>query len=147
MFDVRTGREIWSHAMGGDIGQVAFSPDGETLAVVSWEEAASSVLTLWEIGEWDRPRSFVIPGASAVGVEFLRGGDVLVTTSDVAGRPGFGSADGSSGAQLWDAATLEPIGEPLRLGVTGSGHVDRDAGATGPLWAPAAEWRWCGTSR
>ncbi|MGH9248584.1 MAG: BTAD domain-containing putative transcriptional regulator, partial [Acidimicrobiales bacterium] len=127
VFDVGSGREIWSDALGGDVGQVAFSPDGETLAVVSWQADGSSILTLWEIGEWDRQRSVVIPGSLAVGVEFLRGGEVLVTTSEIAGEAGFGSAVGSSGAQLWDAATLEPIGEPLLLGVSGSGYVDRDA--------------------
>ena len=44
------------------VGQVAFSPDGETLAVVSWDVVGSSIVTLWEIGDWDQQRSFVIPG-------------------------------------------------------------------------------------
>jgi DNA-binding SARP family transcriptional activator/WD40 repeat protein len=127
VFDAGSGRRIWSDALAGDVGQVAFSPEGETLAVVSWDADGSSILTLWEIGEWDRRRSVVIPGSRAVGVEFLRGGEVLLTTSEIAGEAGFGSAVGSSGAQLWDAATLEPVGEPLLLGVSGSGHVDRDA--------------------
>jgi WD40 repeat protein len=127
VFDAGSGRQIWSDALAGEVGQVAFSPEGETLAVVSWDADGSSILTLWEIGEWDRRRSVVIPGSRAVGVEFLRGGEVLLTTSEIAGEAGFGSAVGSSGAQLWDAATLKPIGEPLLLGVSGSGHVDRDA--------------------
>jgi WD40 repeat protein len=129
VFDVGSGREIWSSHRVGRVGQVAFSPDSETLAVVSQDDvAASSILTLWEIGAWDEPRSLVLPGSGGLGVEFLRGGEVFVTTSEVAGRDGFGGADGSSGAQLWDAATLEPIGEPLLLGATGrAGYVDRDA--------------------
>jgi hypothetical protein len=127
VFDAGSGRQIWSDALAGEVGQVAFSPEGETLAVVSWDADGSSILTLWEIGEWDRRRSVVISGSRAVGVEFLRGGEVVLTTSEIAGEAGFGSAVGSSGGQLWDAATLKPIGEPLLLGVSGSGHVDRDA--------------------
>ena len=66
------------------------------------------------------------PGRWWSGVEFVRGGELLLTTSEVTGGPGFSRADGSAGAQLWDAATLEPIGEPLLLGANGSGYVDPD---------------------
>jgi WD40 repeat protein len=129
VFEVGSGRQLWSsHPLGRAVGQVAFSPDGDTLGVVSWDENLSTVLTLWEIGDWDQSRSVVLPGSAGSGVEFLRGGDVLVTTSEVGSGAAFGRTDGSSGAQLWDTATLEPIGQPLLLDANGrSGYVDRDA--------------------
>ena len=126
VFDVASGREIWSRTVGGTLGQVAFSPDGRTFAVVTRNEVGFSDVTLWDTSKWTQRRSFVLPGAGGLGVEFVRGGELLLTTSEVAGGPGFSRADGSAGAQLWDATTLEPIGEPLLLGANGSGYVDRD---------------------
>jgi WD40 repeat protein len=128
VFDVDSGRRLWSSPLLSRVGQVAFSPDGKTLAVASADRRRdTSQVTLWTIGEWDRPRSIVPHGSAGIGVEFLRGGEVLVTTSDVAGRTGLRDATASTGAQLWDAATLEPIGEPVLFGANGSIFVNRDA--------------------
>jgi DNA-binding SARP family transcriptional activator/WD40 repeat protein len=129
VFDAGSGREVWSHRMDGPVGQVAFSPDGEQLAVLS-SGLASSTVTVWEVGEWDQPRSLVNPGFAGQGVEFLRGGAVIVTTSQVEEQAEFGAGSGSSAAQLWDAATLEPIGEPLAIGPKGAGYVDRNETGT-----------------
>ena len=127
VFDVASGRTLWESPPLGTVDQVAFSPDGRTVAVEHRGRVGTSEVTLWAIGDWDRSRSFVLPGTAGIGVEFIRGGDVLVTTSDVVGVSGVRDAAASTSAQLWDAATLEPIGEPVRFGAPGSLYVNRDA--------------------
>ena len=89
VFDVASGREIWSRTVGGTLGQVAFSPDDRTFAVVTRNEVGFSDVTLWDTNTWRQRRSFVLPGAGGHGVEFVRGGELLLTTSEVAGGPGF----------------------------------------------------------
>ncbi len=143
VFDVRERREVWSQHVGSTVTQLAFAPDGMTLAVKSVDRFATNVVTLWDVEEWTPRRSFVVPGSAGIGVEFLRGGSVLATTSEIT-SPGSENVAASTSVQLWDVATLEPIGEPLPLGATGSGYIGRDADGArafiGSLGGTAVVW-------
>jgi WD40 repeat protein len=103
VFDTTTGRVVWSQRLDatGPLA-LAFSPDNTTLAV-SYGTAVAGVVGFFDVktGKLVREK---LPTPTAGGVEFLRGGSVVMTTSNLSGR---------SIAQLWDAATLAPIGEPL----------------------------------
>jgi WD40 repeat protein len=106
VFDAATGRPVWSQRLDSPgTPALAFSPDGATLAV-GYGTLAGGVVEFRDAATGAVRRTLQTP--SGGGVEFLRGGSVVVTTSD-SGR----STAGRSIVQLWDAATLAPIGEPL----------------------------------
>ena len=90
VFDVDSGRKLWSSPpLGSRRSGCVLARRQDARGRVSRGRVGTSEVTLWAIGEWDRSRSFVLPGSAGIGVEFIRGGDVLVTTSDVAGRSRF----------------------------------------------------------
>jgi WD40 repeat protein len=102
LFDAATGRTVWSRKRGAaGPAALAFSPDNTTLAV-GYGAAVAGVVEFRDIETGDVRRT--LPTLSVGRVEFLRGGSVVMTTGNVGGK---------SVAQLWDAATLAPIGEPM----------------------------------
>ena len=102
VFDRTSGQPRWSRRPGGQVIQAAFAPDGKTLAVAHLDAAGSGV-TMFDERNGTPGRELDVN--NIFGAAFARGGDVLITSSGFAGN--------SSGMQLWDAATLQPIGEPM----------------------------------
>jgi hypothetical protein len=93
----------------------------------------------------EQGRSFTVPGAAAVGLQDVRGGSALATTTLLPASALDRAADGA-GALLWDVETLEAIGSAMPLGLDGTSHIARDeAGARMVIGSTAAE-RSCGTS-
>jgi DNA-binding SARP family transcriptional activator/WD40 repeat protein len=123
LFDRATGAAKWSVGFPNasktspNIFWGAFSPDDKVLAVLSSADPNLSnfTVTLLDVASGRRQRPLLRSG-SGLGLAFLEGGRVLVTT---------GGLRGSQVAQLWDMATLQPIGDPL------------PAGALGGVWATA----------
>jgi len=123
VFDLPSRRQLWTRHLGS-IQQIAFSPDGRTLAVQT-----PPTVRLLDASTGEQERSFTVPGAGGVGLHYVRGGSALVTTSELPARA-LSRAEGGTGAQLWDTATLEPIGSPLPPGVGGNYHVAHDETGT-----------------
>jgi WD40 repeat protein len=120
VFDVATGRQLWTREVH-NMTQVAFSPDAHTLAV----EAVPTV-TLYDAATGAPGRSFAVAGSGAIGLEYVRNGTALATSSELAASA-LGTTSGGAGVQLWDATTLEPIGVPLPLAVVGNFYIARSA--------------------
>ena len=148
LFDSATGHEVWSRQLDSP-GQtaMAFSPDGSTLAV-SHGSLLAGVVEFRGVQTGTVQR--ILPTPSRGGVEFLRGGSVVMTTSDNGGR----ALTGRSIAQLWDAATLAPIGEPLpqpygayslSRSRDGGTAVAGTAEGAATIWEVSAE-RWAATA-
>jgi WD40 repeat protein len=141
MFDVTTGRTMWSARIPGLVAQAAFSPDGATLATKHGDLTGPNFVTLWGTADGTNRGEFNVP-AGGYGVEFLRDGDTLITTGRTDDEDRSGSAIAS--AQLWDVATQQPIGEPLLLGATAGGYIFRDPGGTtaviGTTDGPVVVW-------
>jgi WD40 repeat protein len=96
---------------------LAFAPDDTTLAV-GYGTIAAGVIEFRDVTTGAMLRSLQTPSNGAV--EFIRGGSVVMTTS---------TAGSSSITQLWDTATLKPIGEPLPQ-PRGAYSLSRDPGGT-----------------
>ena len=89
---------------GAAFDALTFTPDDKTLAVVSLNAVQETVLFFdAQRGTEGRPLS----ASGSFGVAYARGGSLIVTTGTL--------PNGRGGAQLWDAATLAPIGEPLEI--------------------------------
>jgi len=96
LWDVRTHRVV-DKRLGADAEDVAFSPDGRTIASGGWDGA----LRLWDLGS---KKSRVIPGAHKDGitaVAFNADGSMLAS----AGR--------DSTVRLWDVHSRKQIGAPI----------------------------------
>jgi DNA-binding SARP family transcriptional activator/WD40 repeat protein/energy-coupling factor transporter ATP-binding protein EcfA2 len=117
LFDRASGAVKWSVEFPNAITAVpnvywaAFSPDDKVIAVTSSASPSDSnfTVTLLDVASGTRQRP-LLPIGSGLGLAFLDGGRVLVTTSGAAG---------SQVAQLWDTSTLQPIGDPLPAGALG----------------------------
>jgi WD40 repeat protein len=102
LFDAATGRTAWSQRLDAvEPRALTFSPDDATLAV-GYGTVAGGMVEFRD-AETGAPRRRLATPSSG-GVEYLRGGSVVMTTSIVGER---------NITQLWDAATLAPIGKPL----------------------------------
>jgi WD40 repeat protein len=98
ILDVASGERVARLSTDGEIGSVAFSPDGSLLAAGELDGGA----LLWATDGWRRlGRPLALRNASTLQVEFSPDGHTLATSH----------ADGS--AALWDVASQEPIGPPL----------------------------------
>jgi WD40 repeat protein len=106
LFDAATGHMVRSQQLDSPgTPALAFSPDNKTLAV-GYGTVTAGAIDFLDVATGTVQRTLQTP--SSGGIEFLRGGSVVMTTSD-SGR----NIAGRSIVQLWDAATLAPIGEPL----------------------------------
>lgn len=118
VFDVAARRQLWTRHLGS-LQQVAFSPDGRTLAVLT------DSVRLLDAATGEQGRSFPVPGAGAVGLQYVRGGSALAATTLLPASALAGAAN-AAGALLWDVETLEPIGSPMPLGLDGTAQIARD---------------------
>jgi WD40 repeat protein len=118
LFDTRTGRRRGVIALDrGTMPAAAFSPDGRTIAVVNatYRGDASTGVEFYNVATGKRRAFLSLPNiAPSFGsIAYIRGGAAFVTESvdkiDSADDPGAGSL------QIWDTATLRPIGEPLAM--------------------------------
>jgi len=101
MINTATARVTWSTTISdGTLRQVALSPDGNTLAVDSGDPNQGR-LTLLDAASGTPRRSVPLP--SYGGAAYLHRGQWLIITGDRT----------SPHAQLYDAATLQPIGAPF----------------------------------
>jgi DNA-binding SARP family transcriptional activator/WD40 repeat protein len=101
MINIADRRAIWSTTISDATHyQVALSPDGNTVAINSGHPSQGR-LTLLDATTGALLRS--VPLQSYGGVAYLHHGQWLVSTDDQA----------SPHAQLYDAATLQPIGAPF----------------------------------
>jgi DNA-binding SARP family transcriptional activator/WD40 repeat protein/energy-coupling factor transporter ATP-binding protein EcfA2 len=125
LFDRATGAATWSVGFpnattDANVFQAAFSPDDRVLAVVSSADTLGDyAVTLLDVANGTRQRPSLQYG-KGVGLAFLDGGRVLLTTSEYRG---------SQVAQLWDMATLQPIGDPLPAGALGGSWLSAGWGA------------------
>lgn len=130
MFDIATGRTMWSERLLGLVSQAAFSPDGATLATKHGDlVVGESFVTLWDTADGTARGELDVP-AGGLGVEFLRGGDTLITTGRTDSDDRRSNATSSASAQLWDLTTLQPIGQPLPLDALVGLYIRRDAEGT-----------------
>ena len=139
VFEVATGRVLWSSAVATP-DQVGFSPDDRTLAVLHSQTGSPQEVDFDDATTGKTSRRLEVPGSGAIGLAYVRGGSVLATTTELVGAGTNGGAE----AQLWDVATLEPIGEPLQAGVVGNFYVyannDGSAMVTGTTNGHAVAW-------
>jgi WD40 repeat protein len=98
ILDVGSGERVARLSPDGEVGSVAFSPDGSLLAGGMFEGGA----LLWATHGWQQVgRPFARRNASTLEVEFSPDGHTLaITHSD-------------RSAALWDVASREPIGPTL----------------------------------
>jgi WD40 repeat protein/DNA-binding SARP family transcriptional activator len=98
ILDVGSGERVARLSPGGEVGSVAFSPDGSLLAGGEVDGGA----LLWATDDWRRVgRPLALRAASTLEVGFSPDGHTLATSH----------SDGS--AALWDVASQEPIGPRL----------------------------------
>jgi DNA-binding beta-propeller fold protein YncE len=139
VFEVASGRLLWSSAIATP-AQVGFSPDGRTLAVLHTQTGSPQQVDFDDATTGQTGRRLEVPGSGAIGLAYVRGGSVLATTSELAAAGTNGGAE----AQLWDVATLEPIGEPMQVGVVGNFYVyannDGSEMVTGTTNGHAVAW-------
>ena len=118
LVDVDRQQVRWTKSPGGAFREAAFTPDGSTLAIGNLY-GGQTTLRFFDTQSGDERRSLSV--GQTFGVTYARGGSIFVTTGVLAGSQG--------GAQLWDAATYTPIGEPLQ--VNGDIATFDDASADG----------------
>jgi hypothetical protein len=114
LLDASTGRQLRGVPVDAlSYGGVAFSPDSKTLAVFSIPPGqASGQLDIRDATTGALRATQSVPYLPAPhGVVFLRGGAWLVTSEGA----GPGSSAAPTRVDLWDAASLQPIGDPLTV--------------------------------
>jgi DNA-binding SARP family transcriptional activator/WD40 repeat protein len=130
MFDIDTGRTLWSERRFGLVSQAAFSPDGATLVTKHGDLiVGESFVTLWRAADGTVRGELDVP-AGGLGVEYLRGGHTLITAGRTDSEDQRGNVTSTASAQLWDLTTLQPIGQPLPLDAFVGLYIHRDAAGT-----------------
>jgi WD40 repeat protein len=116
LFDGSTGRLVRTiRTAAGVVGSADFSPDSGTLATNVWDlGSATSRIVLWDMATGRARTSLFVPYLPN-GVHYVADGRWLATPQLDTGVSYNGAANGSSQVDLWDATTLLPIGEPLRV--------------------------------
>jgi WD40 repeat protein len=109
--DVASGRVLRRVALGGQIGGLVYSPDGETIATIRYVEGTLLLLD----AATGRIRATRDVTGWPLGADFVHGGRRIATLSP----PHVGSLEGPIAIELWDATTLEPFGEPVTLAADG----------------------------
>ncbi len=111
IFDVTTGRTVQVLTTEFGFPQTAFSPDGRTLATVTGEGTGGGVAKLFDTTTWHERATVRLPYIPD-GIAFVNGGTRFATTSFAPGTP---KAETNARIDLWDTATLQPIGEPFLI--------------------------------
>jgi WD40 repeat protein len=114
LLDASSGRQLGGVPVDGGSYAAAFSPDSKTLAVFFQPFGQlRGQLVMHDVATGAPRATLSLPYVPAShGLAFVRGGAWLVTTeSDVAP----GSSTASTRMDLWDAATLQPIGDTLTV--------------------------------
>jgi WD40 repeat protein len=117
VFDVATGHKVLDFGGGATLPQVSFTPDSATLAAVMGQFNSTGKVVLWDTSTWHRRATLILP-YSPGGIAFINGGTRFATPSIL---PAIGRID------LWDTATLQPVGEPLTAPTTESLFSNADA--------------------
>ena len=108
--DVRSGRVLRRVSAGGRVLVPVYSPDGRTLAAVTWGTANDYTLELIDPNT-GKTRNAHRVGDLPVGLSFVNGGRRLATLSlpldDLEVRRNTPAI-----LELWDATTLSPVGAP-----------------------------------
>jgi WD40 repeat protein len=112
--DLGTGKEKTKlNGEAGSVGNLAFTPDGKTLAVgyCATTKAYVCTIMLWDVASGKKLCQFKPPGKGIRSVVFSPDGKTLVSDSD--------------GLRIWDPATGDALGElPVKgAGVSGFGVV------------------------
>jgi WD40 repeat protein len=106
ILDVGSGERVARPSTDGEVGSVAFSPDGSLLAGGEVDGGA----LLWATDGWRRVgRPLALQSASTLGVEFSPDGHTLATSHS------------DNSAALWDVASQKPIGPRLPATTSESG--------------------------
>jgi hypothetical protein len=105
---------------GATLPQVSFTPDSAILAAAIGQFNITGKVVLWDTTTWRRRATLILP-YSPGGIAFINDGARFVTPSIL---PAIGRID------VWDTATLQPIGEPLTAPTTESIFVNADARGT-----------------
>jgi DNA-binding SARP family transcriptional activator/class 3 adenylate cyclase/WD40 repeat protein len=113
LLDAGSGRTLRSVPTGGVFSTAAFSPDSKTLAVFFVASAGQGgQLVMRDVATGAARATQSLPYIAADrGVAFVRGGAWLVTTEQAIPENSLASTR----VDLWDAATLQPIGDPLTV--------------------------------
>ena len=117
VFDVATGKKLQTIGGGTGLTEVTFTPDSRTLAA-GISELNGGKVVLYDTRTW-HSRTLVLPYA-ANGLAFVDGGARFVTSTYMIG----GRVD------LWDTATLQPVGESLTISTADSYSAAADPRGT-----------------
>jgi WD40 repeat protein len=127
------------HVDTGFVVSPAFSPDSKELAVSVIDlSAVGGRVIVWDTANWAQRATLQLP-YQPVGVAFVARGAWLATAQVATGdRP-----EDPSRVDLWDAVTLQPIGDPIKVsGDAGLLATDRSggyrfaSGSTSPAGTP-----------
>jgi WD40 repeat protein len=116
LLDASSGRRLRGLPVDGGFYSAAFSPDSKTLAVLGpsgpFTEPGDS-LVIRDVATGAPRATTSLPYIPAAhGLAFVRGGAWLVTSENGAALE---ESPASTTVNLWDAATLQPIGDPLTV--------------------------------
>ena len=120
VFDVATGHKVLNFGGGATLPGIAFTPDSAILAAAIGQFNITGEVVLWDTTTWHRRATLTLPYSPA-GLAFINGGARFATPSIL---PAIGRID------LWDTATLQPVGEPLTAPTTESLFAIADARGT-----------------
>jgi WD40 repeat protein len=113
LIDAASGHRLRILPVEGVFLSAAFSPDSKTLAVSSYPYGSTQArVVMLDVATGAARRTLSFPYATAQGgLAFVRGGAWLVTTENGA----VPNPPTSTRVDLWDAATLQPIGDSLTV--------------------------------
>jgi len=115
VFDTATGHILLTFGGFATLPGLAFTPDSGVLAAASGKFNITGEVVLWDTTTWHRRATLHLP-YSPGGLAFINGGARFATPSIL---PPIGRID------LWDTATLQPVGEALTAPTTESPHPHR----------------------
>jgi WD40 repeat protein len=124
IFDASRGKLVRTlQPDGGVVRSAAFSPDSQALAVLVWDIGSSTGrVVLYDVPSGRSRGTLFLPYISD-SVAFVAGGRWLATSEFNLSFLSNGSPLGR--VDLWDRATLLPIGEPLTI-PGGASHIATD---------------------
>ncbi len=112
VFDTATGRRVSVlKSKNGLPGPANFSPDGRTLAV-GIQTGTTGGVDFFDVATGSRRARLALPSPPQ-GVAYGRGGTRIATITGV--RAPTPPNPGASSLVLWDAASLQPVGDPIPI--------------------------------